>query len=152
MSGGAHAPAGDERGWQDCDDPRFALRFCYPAQAPDGAPIARVEEHGDDALTLRIHSSDRTTVYFEVSWFGAAEALARYQDLRARNAHPQAELRVGALRAAVLAGQPGHRFALRRGALVRRVYLVQRGPGFYRITFDPTGALNRRILATLTFR
>jgi hypothetical protein len=91
-------------------------------------------------------------VYFEVSKFSNADARQRYNELRAQNAHSSAVLQVGEWQEAQLTHQRAGTFSLRRGALIRQVYLVQYGSNFYRITYDPRSEVNQQILATIQFR
>ena len=142
-------PVSNQLPWSVCCLPGFALRFEYPVQTPTGLAVSSTQTNYPHMQVIHVHTPDRTTVYFEVAKVPQMDVEQLYEDVRSRNAQPNAELVIGSASEASLVAQAGLSFSLQRGELVRQVVLIQYRADTYRITYDPRSPLNLAILSTV---
>jgi len=140
----------DSANWHAFRDPRFDLHFSYPTTVA-GHTVERIEETTEQQITIRLTSNERKDVYFEVSKFVNANAHEHYQALKEHSQRATEVFVVGDLAETQLGGQPALTFSFQRGALHRKVLLVQRAQDCYRITYNPAYPLNQRLAETIVF-
>jgi hypothetical protein len=141
----------EQAGWATLDEPDFALRLRHPAATEQGLPIVYTREQNANARTVRLTALPGQEVYVELTRFADDDAQARYRLLAQQSAADPGVLRVTELRPAQLAQRAAWSFTLRRGDLLREVFLVPYGADFYRVTFDPRAPLNAQIVQTIEF-
>jgi hypothetical protein len=135
--------------WQLFDDPRFEVRFSYPAVAPAGDTVVRKDD--DFRGAPRVHLTSSEGLYLEVVRFTGLTPEDEYRDHRAYLEHRFGAGAVTALTARQIAGCPGwtYGFAWPGGERERLALLVQTAGALYRLISDPRAPLNHRVLATL---
>ena len=55
--------------WHAFSDPRFTLRFKYPATTPRGHAVERQETQRDNSVRVHLASRDSQELYFEIVKF-----------------------------------------------------------------------------------
>lgn len=137
--------------WLTFDDPRFEVRFRYPAVAPSGRPVEMRESQPGDALRAHAFSEGRE-VYFELTRYPPTPGEAEY-----RSHKPYLDERFGAgavtaLTDTVVASRPAQTYSFAWPEGERVVYLLRTASATYRVIINSASALNQQILETLEAR
>jgi hypothetical protein len=132
-------------------DPRFELRFRYPARTPGGAPVELSHSAPEEPARVHLKAAGGREVYFEVTRYSNVLATQHYAEMAQYTRRRRDELAVSDLEPTRCAGRPARRFRLYRGRLEREVILIECGESLYRLLYDPRSPLNADILASVTF-
>lgn len=137
--------------WQTVTDPRFQLRFSYPAVTPQGNVVVIHEEQTSDFARIHLLSRDSQEVYFEVRRYRDLAPQTEYQ--RHRDAlEKQFELEgftITDLTDHRLGDLAAHQYSFRWDGKQRMAILIQHSSVTYRIFDDPVSPINVEILSTL---
>ena len=139
--------------WHLFTDPRFKLRFNYPATTPEGHAVEKVEEQHDDAVRIHLSSRDSQELYFEVTKYPDLIAREEYERHKAYLEQRFAgfDFAIGELQETSLASRPAHTYTFRWRDAERTVMLIHKDGATYRIIYDPRSPLNAQVLSTVAF-
>ena len=135
--------------WQLFRDPRFAVRFRFPAQGTDGEPLERVETVQEGMLRVHILAPKSREVYFEVTRYDQLSSRVEYQ--RHKDSLPGQfdPLTISDLKATLFGSLPAYEYSFEWDQGKRIVFLVEQGNSTYRILYNPRFAINGQILSTV---
>jgi hypothetical protein len=137
--------------WRQFADPRFEVRFRYPAVTPRGEPVEATESQPGDGLRVHARSANRD-VYFELTRYPPMPGEDEY-----RQHKPYLEGRFGEgavtdLTETRVASRSAQTYAFAWPDGERVVLLVRTATATYRVIYNPRSPLNAAILATLEVR
>lgn len=137
--------------WQLFTDPKFQLRFRYPAVTVEGKAVELEEEETRDFVRVHLVSRDSQEVYFEVRRYRDLLPQEEYQRHRAY-LEERFELEgftITALTDYRLGMSAAHQYSFQWDNRQRVAILVQQEHFTYRIIYDPVSPINVQILSTV---
>ena len=137
--------------WQLFTDPRFELRFHYPATTPQGHSVEKTEDQHDDVLRVHLVSRDSQELYFEVVEYPNLLPREEYEQHRAYLEQRFDDLAITELQETSLALLPAYAYSFKWDQGERAVLLIPKDQATYRVIYDPRSPLNAQVLSTTEF-
>jgi hypothetical protein len=137
--------------WQLFADPRFQLRFKYPATTAQGHVVESIEEQSSDFTRVHLVSRDSEEVYFEVRRYHNLLSQDEYQRHRAY-LEKRFELdgfTITELTDHTVGMSPAYLYSFQWDGKQRVAILIRQAQVTYRIIYDPHSPVNTQILSTI---
>lgn len=141
------------KNWKTFADPRFQLRFRYPAVTPQGNMVELEEEETSDFVRVHFISRDSQEVYFEVRRYRDLSPHDDYQQHRAylEKQFEDERFTITELTDDSIAGSTAQQYSFQWDGKQRVAILIHHDPATYRIIYDPVSPINRQILSSVKF-
>jgi phenylpropionate dioxygenase-like ring-hydroxylating dioxygenase large terminal subunit len=137
--------------WQTFTDPRFQLRFRYPAVAPNDHMVEMIEQETSDFSRVHLISRDSQEVYFEVRRHRDLLPQEEYRQHRAylEKRFEEQGFRITELTDRRIGESVAHQYSFQWDEKQRVAILIQQDRITYRIIYDPTSPINIQMLSSM---